>query len=56
VAAETSKVRKREGFRMPTVQMLAGVAWPLVESPCLMIAPAPMKPIPVTTPCKIFAL
>src|SRR5262249_20764793 len=26
-----------------------------VKSPCLMIAPAPMKPMPVTTPCMIFA-
>src|SRR5215468_2049194 len=40
---------------MPTVQMLAAVAWPVVKSPCVMIAPAPMKPMPVTTPCMIFA-
>src|SRR5262245_50134395 len=40
---------------MPTVQMLAAVAWPVVKSPCLMIAPAPMNPMPVTMPCMIFA-
>ena len=39
----------------PTVQMLAAVAVPVVKSPCLIIAPAPIKPIPVITPCNTLA-
>src|SRR6516225_1398670 len=40
----------------PTVQTLAAVSVPAVISPCLIIAPALMKPTPVITPCRIFAL
>jgi hypothetical protein len=31
-----------------TIQSVAAVVRPRIEKPCRMIAPAPMKPIPVT--------
>jgi hypothetical protein len=40
---------------MPTAQTLAAVALPVVMSPCLIMAPAPMKPTPVTIPYKMLA-
>src|SRR6266850_2340617 len=37
---------------IPTTQTLAAVALPVVMSPGLMMAPAPMKPTPMTIPLQ----
>src|SRR5277367_172243 len=40
---------------MPTVQILAAVALPVVDSTCRLIAPAPINPTPMITPCMMLA-